>query len=61
MFEDDPVMNEVIDLLAEDEEMTLQQEAADVPECLRVIRAPTWMFIGQYAMPYSEHLIPFRN
>lgn len=61
MFENDYIMDEVRELICEDVKMTLRQEAAEVPECLRNIPVPTWVFTGQYAMPYSEHLIPFQT
>jgi len=60
MFEDNTSTVEVLKLIAEDEKLTLQNEAVEVPERLRITLIPTWIFTGQYAMPCSEHLIPFR-
>ena len=51
---------EVIDLIARDKVFTLREQAAEVPQCIRSTVAPTWVFIGKYAMPDSEHLIPFQ-
>lgn len=61
MLDNENIMNEVMDLIAEDEEMTLRQGVTEVPECLRSTPVPTWVFTGKYAMPCSEHLIPFRT
>lgn len=61
MFDNEPRNDDVIDLLQEDREMTLRQEAIQVPECLRNGTFPSWVFTGQYAMPHCEHLIPFRT
>ena len=61
MFDNDSIADEVMDLISEDVEMTLRQEVTEVPECLRNTPVPTWVFTGKYAMPYSEHLIPFRT
>tara|TARA_R110001592_G_scaffold309733_1_gene584111 strand:+ start:3572 stop:3733 length:162 start_codon:yes stop_codon:yes gene_type:complete len=52
---------EVIDLIARDKVFTLREQAAEVPQCIRSTVAPTWVFIGKYAMPDSEHLIPFQD
>lgn len=50
-----------MDLISEDEEMTLRQDRHCVAECLRHSPIQTWIFTGQYAMPNCEHLIPFRT
>lgn len=52
---------EIMDLISEDEEMTLRQDRHCVAECLRHSPIQTWIFTGQYAMPNCEHLIPFRT
>ena len=61
MVENDYITDEVMDIISEDEEMTQRQGVAEVPECLRNTPVPTWVFTGKYAMPCSEHLIPFRT
>lgn len=61
MFENDSITDEVMDLISEDEEKTLRHGVSEVPECLRDTPVPTWVFTGKYAMPCSEHLIPFRT
>tara|TARA_R110002072_G_scaffold286932_1_gene452109 strand:+ start:241 stop:420 length:180 start_codon:yes stop_codon:yes gene_type:complete len=50
----------VIERIAKNEAITLRNQAAEVPQCVRSTVAPTWVFIGKYAMPDSEHLIPFQ-
>jgi hypothetical protein len=61
MFYNVPCTDEVIGLVLEDEASALREQAAEVRECLRNASVPTWVFYGKYAMPYSEHLIPFRT
>tara|TARA_R110000772_G_scaffold73216_1_gene159413 strand:- start:45121 stop:45309 length:189 start_codon:yes stop_codon:yes gene_type:complete len=62
MFNNDFSTNEVMTgLTAEGDARTLRKQAAEVPECVRSTVAPTWVFIGKYAMPHSEHLIPFQD
>ena len=61
MFDHETSTEDVSILLAEDAKTTLREEAVEVPVCLRSIPAPTWVFIGKYAMPNSEHLIPFQT
>tara|TARA_R100000687_G_C6371235_1_gene128141 strand:+ start:483 stop:662 length:180 start_codon:yes stop_codon:yes gene_type:complete len=51
----------VIELIAKNEVNALRKQAAEVPQCVRSTVAPTWVFIGKYAMPDSEHLIPFQD
>ena len=50
----------MIELIAKNEVNALRKQAAVVPQCVRSTVAPTWVFIGKYAMPDSEHLIPFQ-
>jgi len=61
MFETDSTADEAMRLIIEDEEATLLKEVSEVPVCLRHARYPTWILFGKYAMPHSEHLIPFKN
>lgn len=48
-------------LISEDQDLQLREQASNVPECLRSPEEPTWVFVGNYAMPNSEHLIPLRT
>lgn len=61
MFAKHSIAHEVMGLISKDGEMRLRQGVAEVPECLRNTPVRTWVFAGKYAMPCSEHLIPFRT
>jgi len=61
MFTNEPHSDDVMDLIFEDQKATLRQKAYQVPERLRMNLFPSWAFTGKYAMPHSEHLIPFRT
>jgi len=61
MLDSQPLNDEVMDLISEDEEMTLRQDRHSVAVCLRNSPPEAWILTGQYAMPNSEHLIPFRS
>jgi len=61
MFDNEPHNDDVMDLINEDRKTTLRLEATRVPKCLRSGLFPSWVFTGKYAMPHSEHLIPFRT
>ncbi len=46
-----------------DQEIRLREQGLDVLRYLHTSHSteePTWMFVGKYAMPNSNHLIPFR-
>ncbi len=47
-------------LAPEDREVSLRRDASEARESARNTYVPSWVFVGKYAMPYSEHLIPFR-
>ena len=41
-------------------EVSLRQNTSTAAEYTHDTLVPTWAFVGQYAMPNCEHLIPFR-
>jgi len=47
-------------LVPKDRETSLQQDASEAVENAHNTYVSTWVFVGQHAMPDSEHLIPFR-
>ena len=62
MIESNPSVEEDVEnLIIESEEAQLREQINKVPACFRAKAEPTWVFVGKCAMPYSEHLIPFRT
>lgn len=59
MFENDS-STAVEGFVPEVREVSIRRDASEAVESARNTYVPTWVFVGKYAMPHSEHLIPFR-